>query len=134
MTNLVCSIIFVLSAIAIMVFDYKKNEMPFWLVILNYSSFCLLVHPILLFGSLGLFLLKYKNQPIDIIYILALGISLVILRPSMAILCLFPVFIQIIISKQEKLCLMVSLEIACMIYLYMIEWSTTIENIIKHFS
>jgi len=134
MTNLVCSIIFVLSAIAIMVFDYKKNEMPFWLVILNYSSFCLLVHPILLFGTLGLFLLKYKNQPIDIIYILALGISLVILRPSMAILCLFPVFIQIIISKREKLCLMVSLEIACMIYLYMIEWSTTIENIIKHFS
>ena len=132
--NLVCSIIFVLSAIAIMVFDYKKNEMPFWLVILNYSSFCLLVHPILLFGTLGLFLLKYKNQPIDIIYILALGISLVILRPSMAILCLFPVFIQIIISKREKLCLMVSLEIACMIYLYMIEWSTTIENIIKHFS
>lgn len=134
MTNLVCSIIFVLSAIAIMVFDYKKNEMPFWLVILNYSSFCLLVHPILLFGTLGLFLLKYKNQPIDIIYIVALGISLVILRPSMAILCLFPVFIQIIISKREKLCLMVSLEIACMIYLYMIEWSTTIENIIKHFS
>lgn len=132
--NLVCSIIFVLSAIAIMVFDYKKNEMPFWLVILNYSSFCLLVHPILLFGTLGLFLLKYKNQPIDIIYILALGISLVILRPSMAILCLFPVFIQIIISKREKLCLMVSLELACMIYLYMIEWSTTIENIIKHFS
>lgn len=134
MTNLVCSIIFVLTAIAVIIYDYKKNEIPFILVLVNYISFCMLVHPVLLFGTLGLFLLKYKNKPIDIIYIIALGISLIILRSSIGIVCIFPIFIQLLISKKDKICLMVSIELACMIYLYMDKWSGVIENIIKQIS
>lgn len=134
MTNLVCSIVFVLSAIAIIVYDFRKNEMPFWVVVINYISFCWLVHPILLIGTLGLFLLKYKDKPIDIIYIVALGVSLVILRPSVGIVCILPIFIQLLLSKQEKICLMVSIELACIIYLCMTDWSVTIENFIKQIS
>lgn len=134
MMNLVCSIIFVLTAIAVIIYDYKKNEIPFILVLVNYISFCMLVHSVLLLGTLGLFLLKYKNKPIDIIYIVALGISLIIQRSSIGIVCIFPIFIQLLISKKDKICLMVSIELACMIYLYMNKWSGVIENIIKQIS
>lgn len=120
MTNLVCSIIFKISAAAVISFDLKIQKIPLWLILINYISFCIIINPVLLVGVPVFFWMKHLDKPIDIIYILALGVSMCLLRPSYAPICIFPIFIQLLISKKDKISLMVSIEIAYLIYLYLI--------------
>lgn len=115
--NLVCNIVFIISAITVIIFDYKIQKIPIILIIINYSSICMLLNPILLVGNIAIVIFKVLDIPIDIIYIILLSTALLINKNIWNVLCIIPILIQTVFSKKEKICLMVSIEIACIILL-----------------
>ena len=115
--NLVCNIIFLITAVIVILYDCKIQKIPIWIIILNYSSFCLLINSFLLFGLIGIYILKYLDKPVDIIYIILIGFILLNTSNLWYVLSIIPILIQTIFSKKENICLMVSIEIACIILL-----------------
>jgi hypothetical protein len=117
MMNLVYNIVFLITAVIVILYDYKIQKIPIWIIILNYISFCLLINPFLLFGLIGICILKYLDKPVDIVYIILIGFILLNTSNLWYALSIIPMLIQTIFSKKEKISLMVSIEIACIILL-----------------
>lgn len=115
MMSLVCSIIIVITAFAIIFFDARYQKIPLWLVILNYVTLSLLVNPYLLIGLIVILVLKKFDRPIDIVYIVFLSICLLMRHDSRYLLCIMPMFIQIMTSRKEKISFMISIELSCII-------------------
>ncbi len=115
--NLACNILFLITAVAIIVFDLKIQKIPVILVLVNYSLFSYLLNPILLFGNLAILLFWKFGKPVDIIYILALCYNMIMFRNVYNPICLIPLLIQLVVSKQDKMSFMVAIEISCIILL-----------------
>jgi hypothetical protein len=110
--NLICNIILVISAIAIIIYDYKIKKIPMWLLIINYISICLLLNKWLLFGIVFILLAKLKDFPIDLLYVLIMCYLIIIVNNYFSLLGIMILLLHILISKEEKISFMVSLEIA----------------------
>ena len=110
MTNLVFSIIFYVSAISIIIYDYKIQKIPLWLVLTNYTMICLLINPIILVGNIFILLLKKLDKPIDIIYIFTMSYLILINNNIYSSIGIIIMLLFIILSK-DKVSLMVPLEI-----------------------
>lgn len=115
MMSLVYSIIIVITAFAIIFFDARYQKIPLWLVILNYITLSLLVNPYLLIGLIVILVLKKFDKPIDIVYIVFLSICLLMRHDSRYLICIMPMFIQIMISRKERISFMISIELSCII-------------------
>lgn len=115
----IIQIIFAISAILVIRYDYKYQKIPFWLVIVNYITISILTNYWLLFGLLYLILCKIKDIPIDLLYILIM-VYLIIIEPInyYSIICVLICLIYVLIShKSEKISFMVPLEISITIML-----------------
>lgn len=115
MMSLVYSIIIVITAFAIIFFDARYQKIPLWLVILNYVTLSLLVNPYLLIGLIVILVLKKFDKPIDIVYIVLLSICLLLRHDSRYLMCIMPLFIQIMTSRKERISFMISIELSCII-------------------
>jgi len=62
--------VIILSAIFIMYYDIKKQEIPISLIIINYACACLLINPYLLFGEIFIFIAYKYKIPIDPLYLI----------------------------------------------------------------
>lgn len=63
--------VIILSAIFIMYYDIKKQEIPISLIITNYACACLLINPyLLLFGEIFIFIAYKYKIPIDPLYLI----------------------------------------------------------------
>jgi hypothetical protein len=113
--SLVYSIIIVITAFAIIFFDARYQKIPLWLVILNYVTLSLLVNPYLLIGLIVILVLKKFDKPIDIVYIVLLSICLLLRHDSRYLMCIMPLFIQIMTSRKERISFMISIELSCII-------------------
>lgn len=115
--NLVCNIIFLITAVAIIVFDLKIQKIPIILVLVNYSLFSYLINPILLFGNIAILFCWKFGKPVDIVYILALCYNMIMFKNAYNPICLIPLVIQLVVSKQDKMSFMVAIEISCLMVL-----------------
>lgn len=115
--NLVCNIIFLITAVAIIVFDLKIQKIPIILVLVNYSLFSYLINPILLFGNIAILFFWKFGKPVDIVYILALCYNMIMFKNAYNPICLIPLVIQLVVSKQDKMSFMVAIEISCIMVL-----------------
>lgn len=115
--NLVCNIIFLITAVAIIVFDLKIQKIPIILVLVNYSLFSYLINPILLFGNIAILFFWKFGKPVDIVYILALCYNMIVFKNAYNPICLIPLVIQLVVSKQDKMSFMVAIEISCLMVL-----------------
>lgn len=110
--NLICNIILVISAIAIIIYDYKIKKIPMWLLIINYISICLILNKWLLFGIVFILLAKLKDFPIDMLYVFIMCYLIIIVNNYFGLLGIMILLLHIILSKEDKISFMVSLEIA----------------------
>ena len=115
--NLVCNIIFLITAVAIIVFDLKIQKIPIILVLVNYSLFSYLINPILLFGNIAILFFWKFGKPVDIVYILALCYNMIMFKNAYNPICLIPLVVQLVVSKQDKMSFMVAIEISCLMVL-----------------
>ena len=115
--NLACNIIFLITAVAIIVFDLKIQKIPIILVLVNYSLFSYLINPILLFGNIAILFFWKFGKPVDIVYILALCYNMIMFKNAYNPICLIPLVIQLLVSKQDKMSFMVAIEISCIMVL-----------------
>lgn len=115
--NLACNIIFLITAVAIIVFDLKIQKIPIILVLVNYSLFSYLINPILLFGNIAILFFWKFGKPVDIVYILALCYNMIMFKNAYNPICLIPLVIQLVVSKQDKMSFMVAIEISCLMVL-----------------
>ena len=123
--NIVCisilKVLFVVSAIIIIVYDYKYKKIPFWVVIVNYTILSGLINYWLLFGLLYLIFCKIKDVPIDMLYVLVIFYLIIITNYSVVsiLVCLICAIYVIISRKASKISFMVPLEISIIIILLM---------------
>ena len=110
--NLVCNIVFFSTAIITIVYDYKTQRIPVYIILLNYVSLCLLINPYLLAGVVLILVLKKLDKPIDIVYIALLAFYLILYKTTYSFICIIPLVTQVIVSKKEKISFMVSIELA----------------------
>ena len=110
--NLVCNAVFFISAIVVILYDYRLQKIPVILILLNYSSICLLVSPYLLAGNVVILVLKKLDKPVDIVYIALLAVYLTIYKNNYNFLALIPMIVQVLVTKKEKISFMVSIELA----------------------
>lgn len=115
--NLACNIIFLITAVAIIVFDLKIQKIPIILVLVNYSLFSYLINPILLFGNIAILFFWKFGKPVDIVYILALCYNMIMFKNAYNPICLIPLVIQLVVSKQDKMSFMIAIEISCLMVL-----------------
>lgn len=113
--NLVCNIIFFATAILTIIYDYKTQQIPLIIILLNYISICLLVSPYLLVGIFAIIICKKLNKPIDSIYVLPLCYIFITTKNLMYIICIIPMLIQTIMSKRDKISFMIAIELSYII-------------------
>ena len=78
--NLVYNIILIITAILIIVYDFKIQKIPILLLLANYISICLLTNKYFLVGLVVIFLAKIKNFPIDWLYVFMIGYLIIIVN------------------------------------------------------
>ena len=103
--------VFILTAIVIIGYDFKIQKIPFWLILINYTSLCILINYFLLFGIFILIILKKKKKPIDIVYLFTSGYLILIINNIIGLMSICIILIYIMMSKREKISLMVPIEI-----------------------
>ena len=113
--NLVCSIIFIITAVAVATFDYKYQRIPLWLVLINYTSLSLLIHPIFLIGIILILFSKKLNRPIDFIYLIIIGYLIIINNDVYSTLSIFILLVSIIFAKRDPMSFMIPIELVCAI-------------------
>lgn len=119
--NLVYNIILILTAIAIIIYDYKIQKIPMWLLIINYSSICLLINEWLLIGILYIILAKIKDFPIDGLYVIMIIYLIIIVNSNFSLLSILVILLNILLTSRPKISFMISLEIAIIIELLLKE-------------
>ena len=119
---------FILTAILIVIYDFKIQKIPIILLLTNYISMSLMVNYWLLLGVLVIFCAKKFDFPIDILYVGILCYLIIILHNNLSIFAILIVLIQILLSTRkesftkENLSLMVSLEPALLFELLILIW------------
>lgn len=116
MIHMIIFILFTISAIGIILYDYKYQYIPLWLILFNYISICLICNYWLLFGIILIFILYKVNKPIDVIYVLIMLYLIIRIRNTQCnIACIILILLCIFYQKQEKLSFMIPLEMAILI-------------------
>lgn len=110
--NLVYSIIFLISTIGVIIFDWKIQKIPVSLILINYISLALLINPLLIIGVIIIFISKYLDKPIDLLYLLILSYLIIISDSVHSAIAILIVVTYIVLSNKEKLSFMVPLELA----------------------
>ncbi len=118
--NLVCNIIFIITAILTIIYDYKYKRIPIFILISNYIAISLLLNKYLLFGLVFIYIYKKLDKPIDIIYVLVLGYSIITKMNFLSIISIIIVLLYALLSKSKYISFMVPLEIALLIEIYCI--------------
>ena len=114
--NLVYSILLVISAIGVIIYDYKYQKIPIWLLLINYSSICLFTNIWFLFGIIIIILAKLKDFPIDFLYVVIMCYLIIIVNSYFSLLGIIIVLVHILITKEtSKISFMVSLELAILV-------------------
>ena len=119
---------FILTAILIVIYDFKIQKIPISLLLTNYISMSLMVNYWLLLGVLVIFCAKKFDFPIDILYVGILCYLIIILHNNLSIFAILIVLIQVLLSTRkesftkENLSLMVSLEPALLFELLILIW------------
>lgn len=113
--NLVCNVVFFISAVVVILYDYRLQKIPVILILLNYSSICLLVSPYLLAGNVVILVLKKLDKPVDVVYIALLAVYLIVYKNDYNYLALIPMIAQVLVTKKEKISFMISIELAYVI-------------------
>lgn len=114
----ICQIIFVISAIIVMVYDQKYQRIPFWCILINYISLSMLITPWTLISVIYIIFCKIKSTPIDILYLVILFYLIIMGNYIYSILSILICLIYIVTSfKKEFISFMVPLEIAIAIML-----------------
>lgn len=113
--NLVCNVVFFISAVVVILYDYRLQKIPVILILLNYSSICLLVSPYLLAGNVVILVLKKLDKPVDVVYIALLAVYLIVYKNNYNYLALIPMIVQVLVAKKEKISFMISIELAYVI-------------------
>lgn len=124
--NPIYDILFIITAIIIMVYDYKYQQIPEILVLFNYLMIAIIVNPYLLVGCMVIMLLKKLDQPIDIVYLLTIVYLNIIVDTRYAILCVLTLLLYVILydkKNNHKISLMVPLELCCILEIIVKEMS-----------
>jgi len=106
--------ILVITSLIVIIYDYKYKEIPWILLIVNYSSICMLITPYMLLGNILIFIIKKYDKSIDWLYILII-LYLIIVNPYMIFnaLAILVIVSYIIFSRDIKyISMMVPLSIA----------------------
>lgn len=118
--NLAYNVIFVITAIFIMIYDFKYQKIPISLLVLNYISVCLLTNIYLLIGLSIILILKKLDRPIDILYLSILGYIIIVNQNVYSVISILILLLYIIFSKSTHISLMVPLELALLYQLFIL--------------
>ena len=104
MIHMIIFILFTISAIGIILYDYKYQYIPLWLILFNYISICLICNYWLLFGIILIFILYKVNKPIDVIYVLIMLYLIIRIRNPQCNIALYNTnTIMYILSKTREI-------------------------------
>lgn len=120
--NLVCNIIFIITTIFIIIYDYKYQKIPFELILLNYISLCFLTNLYLLIGLIIIFIIKKINKPIDIVYLFILCYLIINIHTNYSLISIMILLIYTLCSKSSKISFMVPLELALLFEIYILSF------------
>ena len=120
MMSLVCKIIITITAIFIIYYDFKFQQIPIYLILINYCCLCLLINPFLLISSFLILLVNKLNKPIDIIYILLLLYIILYHKSIISAICILLLLFQVIFSKNKTIKFMISIELSILLITYFI--------------
>lgn len=121
--------ILLLSAIMIAVYDLKYQEIPIWLLLINYISVSCLVDYTLLLGLVVIVLAKIKDFPIDILYLFVMGYLIIIVNSKILAITLIACFLAYALlyrttqkskSRVEKIPAMLPLEFGITVLTFML--------------
>lgn len=110
--NIVFYTILVVSAIITIVFDYKIQKIPWYILVINYSSICMLISPWLLLGNIFIFIVKKLDRSIDFIYVIIL-LFIMLINPFKLFnfIAIGIVLLYTLLTKDEKISFMVPISI-----------------------
>lgn len=114
--NLVYEIVFIISAILIMRYDWNTKTIPVIFVLLNYSAICMTINPYLLVGNVAILILQKLEKSIDMIYICLLGYIFISYQNPYLAICVIPLILQVILSKEKIMSFMVSIELSYIVF------------------
>lgn len=116
--EIIALIAFILSAIPIIISDYKYSKIPTTLIIINYITLCLAYNQWMLLGLIYIIIAKKYNLAIDGLYITTLCYMLYGLPVSLyCIIAIIIPLLHICISDAQTVSYMISLEISHIILL-----------------
>ncbi|MEE3344614.1 MAG: hypothetical protein VZS44_11010 [Bacilli bacterium] len=119
--NIVLHIILIISAIAIIIFDYKTQRIPIWLIIINYSTICLITNKWLLLGVIFILFSKWKDIPVDWVFVLLICYVIYLNKGSMVVdfvvILLSFAYSMLFTDENGKISYLVPLEIGFIIEL-----------------
>ena len=118
--NLVCNIIFIITAILTIIYDFKYKKIPISIIVLNYIAISILLNKYLLFGLIFIYAYKKLDKPIDILYVLLLGYAIIIKMNILSVISIIVVLLYTLLSKSKYTSFMVPLELALLIEIYCI--------------
>lgn len=114
--NILFWTIFILTAVIVIYYDYKYQKIPMVVLLYNYSAICFLYNPLLAVGVIFIFIAKYYNLPIDMLFIVLL--CFLIIDNKHGILAILTLICYISIdNSNNKLSYMIPIECACGILL-----------------
>lgn len=115
--NLVYNIIFFISAIFVIIYDYKYQKIPLYIIIINFVSLCLLTNILCLIGIIFIFILKKLDKPIDVVYLVIIGYLIITIGSIWSILSIIVLLTFILMSQKDNISFMIPIEISCLIEL-----------------
>lgn len=119
--NILLHIILIISAIAIIIFDYKTQRIPIWLIIINYSTICLITNKWLLLGVIFILFSKWKDIPVDWVFVLLICYVIYLNKGSMVVdfvvILLSFAYSMLFTDENGKISYLVPLEIGFIIEL-----------------
>ena len=120
--HLAFSILLITTAIIIMIYDWKIQSIPLWLILINYSSICIINNYWLALGLLLIMILYKLDYPIDGIYLCLIGYLIIINNNYVfSSIIIFALLLWVLLSKKEKMSFMIPLELVIIIELIMKE-------------
>ena len=110
--NLVYNIIFIITSICIIIYDFKYQKIPTIYIVLNFISICLLTNIYLLISLINIYIIKNLDKSIDSLYLMLLAYIMYTSHNIYSILSILILLVYILFSKSNKISLMVPIELA----------------------
>jgi hypothetical protein len=86
------------TAVLIAIYDAKYQKIPMWLLLTNYGCLACLTNLWLLLGLVVIILAKYKNFPIDILFLGMMSYLIIIVNNNALALTLILAFLVFIMA------------------------------------